>query len=125
MEASCKPRRSYGVRHSTGNLPPELLVTTGGGVKMVIVTYTDSTRSVQDAVSSAYALDLAIMADVIKKSSRMTAGLVRKLRRAGVSVPPDVVQWEMDRLADAPENYDVFEEIRLEYSSNGAIADCW
>ena len=52
----------------------------------------------------------------------MTAGLVLKLREAGGYIPPDVARWGMDRLADAPEDYDPFEEIRLEYASNGAIA---
>ena len=67
------------------------------------------------------AQDLAIMAEIIRKSSRMTAGLVRKLRMAGEAIPPDLAQWEMDRLEDAPENYDPFAEIRLEYACPGAI----
>ena len=89
---------------------------------MVNTTDTDGMSAVDAAVASAYAQDLAIMAEVIQKSSRMTAGLVRKLREAGGAIPPDVGRWEMDRLADAPANYDPFDEIRLEYASNGAIA---
>lgn len=72
-------------------------------------------------MASPSARDLAIMAEVIQKSSRMTAGLVRKLRQAGEAIPPDLARWEMDRLADTPENYDPFEEIRLEYACPGAI----
>lgn len=52
----------------------------------------------------------------------MMAGLIRKLRQACENVPSDVARWEMDRLADAPENYDPFAEIWLEYASNGTPA---
>lgn len=90
---------------------------------MLNKTYTDTMRTVEDAVGSLSVQDLAIMAEVMEKSSRMTAGLIRKLRKAGEYIPPDVARWEMDRLADAPANYDPFKEIWLEYAGGGAIAD--
>ena len=103
------------------NLPLELLEKQLGGMKMAEETYTGIMQAMGDGVASPSARDLAIMAEVILKSSRMTAGLVRKLRQAGEAIPPDVARWELDRLADAPENYDPFEEIRLEYACPDAI----